>query len=153
MIQTACYSFSRCLDFRKCQIPLSRKRTLLIISQSFHFPLISNLTLHCNSFFQYCLGFSKNPQLIRSEENQPRPAKQTIVKTTVLPNGEKHEEEVEHVLDYSWRNFFSAINFARIMHKLSKGRSHRIGMLVQYKSSVSFGKIIRRVPHRLCRRY
>lgn len=67
----------------------------------------------------------------------PRPARHTVIKTITLPNGEKHEEEVEQVTEYSWRNFFSTINFAKIMQKLSKGRSHRIWMLVQYKSSVS----------------
>ncbi|KIL68265.1 hypothetical protein M378DRAFT_8934 [Amanita muscaria Koide BX008] len=96
-----------------------------------------------NNFFQYCLRFSKTPQATRSEDGQPRPSRQTIVKTTILPNGEKHEEEIEQVMEYSWRNFFSAINFARIMQKLSKGRSHRIGMLVQYKSSAVLKRVLR----------
>jgi hypothetical protein len=46
------------------------------------------------------------------------------------------EDEIEYITDYSWRNFFSAITFVKIMQKLTKGRSHRIGMLVNYKSSV-----------------
>lgn len=54
----------------------------------------------------------------------------------ILPNGGKHEEEIEYVHDYSWRNFFATINYAKIMQKLSKGRPHRIWMLVHYKSSV-----------------
>ena len=70
-------------------------------------------------------------------EEQQRPTRQTIVRTTILPNGQKHEEEVDLLTDFSWRNFFSTINFAKIMQKLSKQRSHRIRMLVQYKSSVS----------------
>lgn len=65
-----------------------------------------------------------------------RPSRQTIVRKTTLPNGQKHEEEVDLLTDFSWRNFFSTINFAKIMQKLSKHRSHRIRMLVQYKSSV-----------------
>ena len=60
----------------------------------------------------------------------------TITKTVTLPNGEVHEEEVEMVTEFSWRNFYATINFAKIMQKLSKHRSHRIWMLVQYKSSV-----------------
>ncbi|KAF8639788.1 hypothetical protein AX17_001048 [Amanita inopinata Kibby_2008] len=96
-----------------------------------------------NNFFHYCLNFSKNPQQTRPEDNPPRPSKQTIVKTTILPNGERHEEEIEQVMEYSWRNFFAAINFARIMQKLSKGRSHRIGMLVQYKSSAVLKRVLR----------
>ena len=63
--------------------------------------------------------------------------RQTITRVTTLPNGEKREEEVDLLTDFSWRNFFSTINFAKIMQKLSKHRSHRIRMLVQYKSSVS----------------
>lgn len=39
--------------------------------------------------------------------------------------------------DYCWRNFFSAINFLRILQKLTKKKTHRILLLVQYKSSVS----------------
>lgn len=46
-------------------------------------------------------------------------------------------EEVEYLNEYSWRNFFYAINFVRIMHQLTKTRAARISLLVQYKSSVS----------------
>lgn len=44
-------------------------------------------------------------------------------------------DEIEYVSDYSWRNFFSSINFARILQKLTKRKVHRILLLVQYKSS------------------
>jgi len=76
------------------------------------------------------------PQPVRPEDAMHRAPRQTVIKIINLPNGEKHEEEVEQVMEYSWRNFFSTINFAKIMQKLSKGRSHRIWMLIQYKSSV-----------------
>ncbi|KAJ7667734.1 hypothetical protein DFH06DRAFT_1322310 [Mycena polygramma] len=89
-----------------------------------------------NNFFRYCmLKFSKNPQPLGPADNQQRPSRHTVVKTRILPNGEKHEEEVDMVTEFSWRNFFSTINFAKIMQKLSKNRSHRIWMLIQYKSS------------------
>jgi hypothetical protein len=65
--------------------------------------------------------------------------RKTVIRRTTLPNGQINEEEVEMVTEFSWRNFFSTINFAKIMQKLSKNRSHRIWMLVQYKSSVGFG--------------
>ncbi|KAG6911746.1 hypothetical protein DXG01_007996 [Tephrocybe rancida] len=97
-----------------------------------------------HNFFRYCLlNFSKNPQPVRPEDNFPRPARHTVIRTTTLPNGEKHEEEIEQVTEYSWRNFFTAINFAKIMQKLSKGRSHRIWMLVQYKSSAILKRVLR----------
>ncbi|KAK7061485.1 Striatin-interacting protein 1 [Favolaschia claudopus] len=89
-----------------------------------------------NNFFRYCmLKFSKEPQGRFPSENQERPPRHTVTKTRILPNGEKHEEEVDMVTDFSWRNFFATINFAKIMQKLSKNRSHRIWMLIQYKSS------------------
>jgi hypothetical protein len=90
-----------------------------------------------HSFFRYCqLNFSKNPQSARPEDSMLRQPRQTVVRTNTLPNGQKLDEEVELLTEFSWRNFFSTINFAKIMQKLSKNRSHRIWMLVQYKSSV-----------------
>ncbi|KAJ6627555.1 hypothetical protein B0H10DRAFT_2161191 [Mycena sp. CBHHK59/15] len=89
-----------------------------------------------NNFFRYCmLRFAKNPQPLLPTDSAARPSRHTVVKTRILPNGEKHEEEVDMVTEFSWRNFFSTINFAKIMQKLSKNRSHRIWMLIQYKSS------------------
>ncbi|KAJ7068021.1 hypothetical protein C8F01DRAFT_1334094 [Mycena amicta] len=88
-----------------------------------------------HNFFRYCMRFAKNPQPMLPAESQQRPPRHTVVKTRMLPNGEKNEEEVDMVTEFSWRNFFSTINFAKIMQKLSKNRSHRIWMLIQYKSS------------------
>ncbi|KJA24554.1 hypothetical protein HYPSUDRAFT_136073 [Hypholoma sublateritium FD-334 SS-4] len=97
-----------------------------------------------NNFFRYCLtNLSKNPQPIRPEDDMYRPPKQSIKKFTTLPSGEKREEEIDLITEYSWRNFFSTINFAKIMQKLSKGRSHRIWMLVQYKSSAVLKRVLR----------
>ncbi|KAJ7638568.1 hypothetical protein FB45DRAFT_903249 [Roridomyces roridus] len=87
-----------------------------------------------NNFFRYCMKFGKDPQQ-RTLETPPRPGRHTVTKSRILPNGEKHDEEVDMVTEYSWRNFFATINFAKIMQKLSKNRSHRIWMLIQYKSS------------------
>lgn len=47
------------------------------------------------------------------------------------------EDEIELITDYSWRNFFAVINFVHILQKLTKRKTHRILLLVQYKSSVS----------------
>ena len=90
------------------------------------------------SFFRFCmLHFSKNPQASRPEDDMIKAPRQAVMRTKVLPNGDKQEEEVDLLTEFSWRNFFATINFAKIMQKLSKHRSHRIRMLVQYKSSVS----------------
>ncbi|KAF7301496.1 hypothetical protein MIND_00715000 [Mycena indigotica] len=89
-----------------------------------------------NNFFRYCmLRFAKNPQPMLPADSQQRPPRHTVTKSRVLPNGERLEEEVDMVTEFSWRNFFATINFAKIMQKLSKGRAHRIWMLIQYKSS------------------
>ncbi|KII95814.1 hypothetical protein PLICRDRAFT_98306 [Plicaturopsis crispa FD-325 SS-3] len=97
-----------------------------------------------NNFFQYCqINFAKNPQPLRPEDGMLRPPRQMVTRTTILPNGEKHDEEIELLTEFSWRNFFSTINFAKIMQKLSKNRSHRIWMLVQYKSSAVLKRVLR----------
>ncbi|KAI9001102.1 N1221-domain-containing protein [Trametes punicea] len=96
------------------------------------------------NFFRYCqVQFARRSDIGVPEEQMQRPSRQTVVRTTVLPNGQKHEEEVDLLTDFSWRNFFSTINFAKIMQKLSKHRSHRIRMLVQYKSSAVLKRILK----------
>ncbi|KAH7887969.1 hypothetical protein F5I97DRAFT_1805804 [Phlebopus sp. FC_14] len=97
-----------------------------------------------HNFFRYCqIHHARVPP--RMEEEKPRSA-HVVCQTKNLPNGQKQEEEVEMITDFSWRNFFSTINFAKIMQKLSKSRSHRIWMLVQYKSSAVLKRVLR-VPH------
>ena len=87
------------------------------------------------SFFRYC-QIHHARVAPRMQDERPRAASHFVLQSKTLPNGQKHEEEVEMLTEFSWRNFFAAINFAKIMQKLSKSRSHRIWMLVQYKSSV-----------------
>jgi Domain of unknown function (DUF3402) len=76
------------------------------------------------------------------EDNMPNPPRRTVTRTTVLPNGTMTHEEIDMLTEFSWRNFFFTINFAKVMQKLSKHRSHRIRMLVQYKSTVWRGSPI-----------
>ncbi|KAJ7591322.1 hypothetical protein C8J56DRAFT_1136597 [Mycena floridula] len=127
---------------------------LLLIMKMFGLQEVSNSVVSKadspeNNFFRYCfLNFAKNPQQMRPEDNMIKPPRHTIIRTHTLPNGEQHEEEVEMLNEFSWRNFFSTINFAKIMQKLSKHRSHRIWMLVQYKSSAVLKRILR-VQHPL----
>lgn len=95
-----------------------------------------------NNFFRYCqYNFSKAPPSSFHEQFQP--TRNTATRTTILPNGQRQEEEIELLTDFSWRNFFATINFAKIMQKLSKHRSHRIWMLVQYKSSAVLKRVLR----------
>ncbi|KAI9813824.1 MAG: Factor arrest protein 11 [Pycnora praestabilis] len=46
----------------------------------------------------------------------------------------------EPITSFSWRNFFSAINYLRIMQKICKRKAHRNLLLVQYKSSTILKK-------------
>ncbi|KAI0774182.1 N1221-domain-containing protein [Fomes fomentarius] len=98
-----------------------------------------------HNFFRYCqTRFARRSESSGpGDEHMQRASRQTIVRTTILPNGQKHDEEVDLLTEFSWRNFFSTINFAKIMQKLSKHRSHRIRMLVQYKSSAVLKRILK----------
>ena len=53
---------------------------------------------------------------------------------------------------FSWRNFYSSINFLRILQKLTRGKSHRCLLLVQYKSSTILRKVLK-VPDPMLRLY
>ncbi len=67
--------------------------------------------------------------------NGPSCGSPSVSKHTA-PKHPEGEDEIEYLTDFSWRNFFCAITFVRIMQKMTKGRSHRISMLVNYKGSV-----------------
>lgn len=61
-------------------------------------------------------------------------------------------EPQEPITDFSWRNFFSSINFLRIMQKICKNKAHRNLLLVQYKSSNILKKSLK-VPQQELRLY
>lgn len=56
------------------------------------------------------------------------------------------------ITDFSWRNFFSLINYLRVMQKICKNKAHRNLLLVQYKSSTILRKSLR-VPQPELRLY
>lgn len=62
------------------------------------------------------------------------------------------EPPSEPITDFSWRNFFSSINFLRIMQKICKSKAHRNLLLVQYKSSNILKKSLK-VPQEELRLY
>jgi ABC-type Zn2+ transport system substrate-binding protein/surface adhesin len=53
------------------------------------------------------------------------------------------DDEIELIKDYSWRNFFSAINLVKILQKITKHRIHRILLMCQYKSSAILKRVLR----------
>ncbi|GAA5872543.1 hypothetical protein JCM16303_004557 [Sporobolomyces ruberrimus] len=58
-------------------------------------------------------------------------------------NGSSSDDDVELITDYSWRNFFSTINFVHILQKLTKRKTHRVLLMVQYKSSAILKRILK----------
>lgn len=146
-IRIACYWCSRCLDSRTCIIQSCPRMKGRMTSESHPSrPFFVILCPHketmpvlmCKtSFFRYCYlhcspnanktpldptAISKSPSISSRRQN-----------TIQVIKG----EEVEIISDVSWRNFFTSINFLKIMQKMTKHRSHRTCMLNTYKSSVS----------------
>lgn len=62
------------------------------------------------------------------------------------------ELPTEPITDFSWRNFFSSINYLRVMQKICKNKAHRNLLLVQYKSSNILKKALK-VPQPELRLY
>ena len=56
------------------------------------------------------------------------------------------------ITTFSWRNFFSSINFLRILQKVCKSKAHRNLMLVTYKSATYLKKSLK-VPQPELRLY
>ncbi|WRT66139.1 uncharacterized protein IL334_003092 [Kwoniella shivajii] len=93
------------------------------------------------NFFRYCLlNCSRSTSSPEDDLLLRQPPKQSPNPTT-NPDSQKTEGdpsndgEVDLISEYSWRNFFSTINFLKILQKITKHRSHRTYMLTTYKSS------------------
>lgn len=56
------------------------------------------------------------------------------------------DDEVDVLTEYSWRNFFSSINYVRVLQKLCKGKPHRNIRMTGYKSGMTLKKLLK-VPH------
>jgi hypothetical protein len=84
-----------------------------------------------------------------SEEAQLRMAHPPEVDELGFPTSELPKEPIT---DFSWRAFFTAINFLRIMQKVCKNKAHRNLMLVSYKSSQFLRKSLK-VPQPELRLY
>jgi hypothetical protein len=70
---------------------------------------------------------------LNTEVSQARPEVDELgYPTTALPTSP--------ITSYSWRNFFTSINYLRIMQKITASKAHRCLLLVQYKSSTILRK-------------
>jgi len=63
-----------------------------------------------------------------------------------------NEVPSEPITNFSWRAFFTSINYVRIMQKICKNKAHRNLMLVSYKSSQFLRKSLK-VPQPQLRLY
>ena len=63
-----------------------------------------------------------------------------------------NEVPTEPITNFSWRAFFTSINYVRIMQKICKNKAHRNLMLVSYKSSQFLRKSLK-VPQPELRLY
>ncbi|EJU06451.1 hypothetical protein DACRYDRAFT_113154 [Dacryopinax primogenitus] len=96
-----------------------------------------------HNFFRYCQeNHAKNAHKPRPEDSMLSPPR-VSARLNGQSNGTQPDGDVEVITEYSWRNFFTSINFVKIMQKLSKHRSHRIWLLVQYKSSAILKRILK----------
>ncbi len=125
-------------------------------------PRIPVNDLRSYSFFHFCRVNSKNPPSETHETPEsdddacpppiPRQRKeqtQISAQPPLEPPRPPEVDELGHpttelpsepITSFSWRNFFSSINFLRIMQKICKGKAHRNLLLVQYKSSTYLKK-------------
>ncbi|KAI5125053.1 hypothetical protein M0805_007476 [Coniferiporia weirii] len=150
------FKASHAMKFHYLGQLLLESNCLLLILKMFTLQEVSNTVISKadspeNNFFRYCLRYSKNPQAQRPEDSMLGPPRQSSSRSA-LYKGVKGDDEFDLITEFSWRNFFSAINFVRIMQKLSKHRSHRICLLVQYKSSAVL-KRITKVSHPMLQLY
>ncbi|KAF3922750.1 hypothetical protein ABW21_db0208298 [Orbilia brochopaga] len=120
------------------------------------------------SYFQFC---SRNSA---KQHTVPVPSPQNIVRSDssddavpppilrirrvntepepLLTQKTENTDEPTIITEFSWRNFFTTINFLRVMQKVCKSKPHRNLMLVQYKSSAILRKPLK-VPQEEMRLY
>ncbi|KAF1990658.1 hypothetical protein K402DRAFT_389582 [Aulographum hederae CBS 113979] len=85
-----------------------------------------------------------SPSSQPASQNQPPEVDELGIPTSELPS--------EPITTFSWRNFFSSINFLRILQKVCKNKAHRNLLLVSYKSSTFLKKALK-VPQPELRLY
>ncbi|KAG9092878.1 Factor arrest protein 11 [Ceratobasidium sp. UAMH 11750] len=136
MLTLKWFKASHIMKFHHLGQLLLDSNCILLVLKMFGMQEVSSVIVAKNeipefNFFRFCnLNFSRNASAERPED-------------TMLSQPPRIEDDVELITDFSWRNFFANINFVKIVQKLSKGRSHRIWLLVQYKSSAILKRILK----------
>lgn len=145
MVKT--FQYPEPVDIVKAKTDIAEKKSVVslpsCLCQSCDRVLTRKASPVC-SFFRYChINLSRYPQKDRPEDSLTVPTTRLVTRAGLGGGaGNKHpgastDEEVELISDYSWRNFFSAINRTKIIQKLLKGRSEKIYQFNQHKPFVS----------------
>ena len=104
------------------------------------------------------------PPPIKLKRDTPEGQAEEVENNLLSPTEFSHPPEVDElgypatplpaspIKNYSWRNMFSHINYLRILQKITRRKTHRSLMLVQYKSSNHLKKTLR-TPVYLLRYY
>ena len=104
------------------------------------------------------------PPPIKLKRDTPEGQPEEVDNNLLSPTEFSHPPEVDElgypstplpsspIKNYSWRNIFSHINYLRILQKITRRKTHRSLMLVQYKSSNHLKKTLR-TPVYLLRYY
>ena len=158
------FKVSHAMKFHYLSQLLVDSNCLLLILKMFGLQEVANSVKAINeaeqfNFFKYCETFCgkipRQPQLEDSEIRRPvrdPHSNSTSGSPQDQMNMGNQGDDVEIISDYSWRNFFSSINFTRILQKLTKRRVHRILLLVQYKSSAILKRTLK-VDHPVLQLY
>lgn len=124
------------------------------------------------NFFAFCRAHSRQGATDKEQEEEdaalPPPIRRHRVEDSVSTNPQESESShlsgppevdelgnattdlpTEPITNFSWRNFFSSINYLRIMQKICKNKAHRNLMLVHYKSSQFLKKSLKVPQHEL----
>ncbi|KAM5342593.1 hypothetical protein ACJ41O_013559 [Fusarium nematophilum] len=92
-------------------------------------------------------------QTLQEEDGDPRSDGQASIRPEVDELGYPiNDLPAEPITDFCRRNFFSLINYLRVMQKICKNKAHRNLLLVQYKSSTILRKSLK-VPQPELRLY
>ncbi|OXB40175.1 hypothetical protein J007_00005 [Cryptococcus neoformans] len=122
------FKASHILKFHLLTQLLFDSNCLLLLLKMFGLTDISQVVTAHNeveslNFFNYCY----------LECGRQRPSDAADLRPSRRPSGPL-PDNAELSNDYSWRNFFSTINFLKVLQKVTKHRSHRTYVMSSYKS-------------------
>ncbi|CEH11967.1 Uncharacterized conserved protein [Ceraceosorus bombacis] len=155
------FKTSHAMKFHYFSQLLVDSNSLLLILKMFGLQETANTVRAINEapnfkFFKYCeLYCGKEERLHQPEDTYPDPlygvgAAGRTTNSPPPPGGiaalPLRGDEVELMREYSFRNFSCAVNFLRVLQKLTKRKTHRVLMMVQYKSSNQLKRVLK-IPH------